>query len=156
MFRPRLAVASVVCLPVLALPAILPRPIVLSAWLGTAAIALHWPDRYREDRRRIAAAYAHGFAVMTAVALLGPLLGAPGWSMAAVGLMALITSPAASWHPPVACLPLSVGMTTPSATLGDWALLAVLTSAHLWCLSGAAGVLSPRRRTRCEGGADPE
>lgn len=147
MFRPAIT-ASVACLPILALSAVLPRPIALSAWLGTTAIALHWPDRYRQDRSRITAAYGHGFAVMAAVALLGSLLGVPGWSMSAVGLMVLISSPAASWHPPVACLPLSVTMSTPSATVIDWALLGVLTAVHLWCLGWIALVLSRRSGDR--------
>jgi hypothetical protein len=149
--RPLVAVASVACLPVLALATVLPRPIALSAWLGTTAIAIHWPQRYRMDRRRITEAYAQGFAVMALVALLGSLLGAPGWSTSAVGLLVLITSPAASWHPPIACLPLSVTMTTPLATLVDWGLLAVLTWAHLWCLGHVAGVLSRERPDRPDG-----
>lgn len=143
--RPLVAVASVACLPVLALAAILPRPIALSAWLGTTAIALHWPDRYRQDRRRITTAYAQGFAVMAVVALLGSVFGAPGWSLSALGLLVLISSSAASSHPPIACLPLSVTMTTPLATLVDWALLGVLTSCHLWCLGRVARALSRQR-----------
>lgn len=151
-----MVMAFVACLPVFALAVVLPRPIALSAWLGTTAIALHWPDRYREDRHRISAAYFRGFAVMAVVALVGSLVGAPGWLVSAVGLLVLITSPAASWHPPIACLPFAVAMTTPSATLLDWGLLGVLTSAYLWCLGRVTGVLSRQRPERCRRGGDPK
>jgi hypothetical protein len=137
-----------VCLPVLALGAVLPRPIALSAWLGTAAIALHRPHRYRDDRARISAAYVYGFVVMVGVALPGALLDAPDWAMTTAGSIILMSSSAAGWHPPVACLPLAVSVTTPAATLCDWALLAVLTAAHLWCLSRVATALGDRASPR--------
>lgn len=137
----RVVAAMVVCLPIVGISAVLPRPIALSAWLGTTAIALHSPHRYREDRRMISAAYAHGFAVMIAVATLGAAWQPPAWGVAVLGLVILISSPAARWHPPVACLPLAVSITTPTATLLDWGLLAALTALHLWFLGRVATAL---------------
>lgn len=154
--RASVTVASVACIPILALTTVLPRPIALSAWLGTTAIALHWPERYCGDSSRIIAAYAQGFALMSVATFLASLFAMPGWAVVAVGLLILISSPAAGWHPPVACLPLSVTMTTPAATLLDWALLGILTAVHLWCLRRLAAVLSRQRSAAHQGDSDPK
>lgn len=109
-----------------------PVHIAASAWLSTAALAVHSPEGFRRSRTRIWRAYGWASLLSGVVATIADI-GLVPHDLAREVVVVVIMMSAARLHAPVVCVPFAIG-TGDQVAMSSWLVFAGATAVYLIAL----------------------